>query len=71
MELDGKATIALEDGTKLSAEKINGILEVKGQDGKVLPSYYEMWFSWAKPPSVKSIPEKVFLSVVGALVVLH
>jgi len=47
MELDGKATIALEDGTKLSAEKINGILEVKGQDGKVLPSYYEMWFSWA------------------------
>lgn len=35
------------DGKKITAKLIDGEIEVRGEDGAVIPGYHAMWFSWA------------------------
>ncbi len=41
-----KATVDV-DGQKITAEKKDGVIEVRGNTGQVFPGYHAMWFSWA------------------------
>jgi len=42
-----KEAIEDADGKKITAKLIDGEIEVRGEDGSLIPGYHAMWFSWA------------------------